>query len=270
MFKSLDGMQKLYLLATRRVDDSGGDDGLELLLTTGPRPGTGGGRENLGLEVHLAHVGEGAVLGVLVHVGHRLVVLLLVVDEAAAVRSSPGALVTLVWMLACVASPVVYKIVRPLEFFTTKVTSVSKLSFMHKLMLLQRVFEFKCHPTIFTRKVSNIRVDLEVNVVCRDLVKSLATFFTAPAVSTNTMRSQMNVDTMSGFEFLPTFLTAVRSVCGVFEEHMELHVALSVELSRTLRTRINGRKTFSATSRSCMACLMLEQLLIVSKVSSTV
>ena len=113
-------------------------------------------------------------------------------------------------------------------------------------------------------------MNLEVYMVGRDLIESLSTFFTAPAVSTNTMRSQMNVDTMSGFEFLPTFLTAVRSVCGVFEEHMELHVALSVELSRTLRTRINGRKTFSATSRSCMACLMLEQLLIVSKVSSTV
>ena len=43
-----------------------------------------------------------------------------------------------------------------LEFLATEVASVSKLSFMHKLMLLQRVFQFKCHPAIFTSKVSDI------------------------------------------------------------------------------------------------------------------
>ena len=73
-------------------------------------------------------------------IAHRLVVLLLVVDEAAAVWARPRALVTLVGMLASVAPPVVYQVIRPLELFTTKVTSVSKLSFVHKLMLLQRVF----------------------------------------------------------------------------------------------------------------------------------
>ena len=96
------------------------------------------------------------MLGVLVHIGHRLTVLLLVVDEAAAVRPSPGALVTLVRMLPCVALPMVNKVVRSLELLATEVTSVSKLSFMHKLMLLQRVFQFKCHPAIFTSKVSDI------------------------------------------------------------------------------------------------------------------
>ena len=138
------------------MDDSGGDNGLELLLTTGSYSRTGGRRDDLGLEVHLAHVGEGAVLGVLVYIGHRLVVLLLVVDEAAAVRPSPGALVTLVRMLPCVAPPMVNKVVRSLELLATEVTSVSKLSFMHKLMLLQRVFQFKCHPAIFTSKVPDI------------------------------------------------------------------------------------------------------------------
>ena len=77
-------------------------------------------------------------------------------------------------------------------------------------------------------------MDLEVDMVCRNLVESFATFFTAPAVSTNTMGSQMNIDTMSGFEFLPTLLAAVGPVCGVFKEHVKLHMALSVELSRTL------------------------------------
>ena len=122
------------------MDDSGGDNRFELLLTTGSYSWTGGGREDLGLEVHLANVGKGAMLGVLVHIGHRLIVLLLVVDEAAAVRPSPRALVTLVGVLPCVAPPVVYEVVRSLEFLATEVTSVSKLSFMHKLMLLQRVF----------------------------------------------------------------------------------------------------------------------------------
>lgn len=91
-------------------------------------------------------------------------------------------------------------------------------------------------------------MNLEVDMVRRNLVESLATFFTAPAVSTNTMGSQMNIDTMSGFEFLPTLLAAVRPVCGVFEEHVQLHMALSVELSWTLRTRIDGWKTLSTTS----------------------
>ena len=122
------------------MDDSGGDNRLELLLTTGSCSWTGRGREDLGLEVHLAHVGKGAMLGVLVHIGYRLVVLLLMVDEAAAVRPSPRALVTLVGVLPCVATPMVYEVVRSLELLATEVTSVSKLSFMHKLMLLQRVF----------------------------------------------------------------------------------------------------------------------------------
>ena len=154
VFEWLDGVKQLDLLSSSRVEDSGGDDGFELLLTTGPR--AAGGWEHLGLEVHLADVGEGTMLGVLVHIGHRLTVLLLVVDEAAAVWASPRALVTLVGMLASVAPPVVYQVIRPLELFTTKVTSVSKLSFVHKLMLLQRVFQFKSHSTIFTGKVSDI------------------------------------------------------------------------------------------------------------------
>ena len=113
-------------------------------------------------------------------------------------------------------------------------------------------------------------MNLEVYMVCRDLIESLTTFFTAPAVSTNTMGSQMNVDTVPCLELFPTFLTAVGSVSGVFEQHVQLHVPLSIELSRTLRTRINGWKTFSAAARSCMACLVLQQLLVVSKVSPTI
>ena len=60
---------------------------------------------------HLADVGEGSVLGLLVNIVDGLSVLLLVVDEAAAVGSCPGTLVTFVGMFACVPSAVVDQIV---------------------------------------------------------------------------------------------------------------------------------------------------------------
>ena len=88
----------------------------------------------------LSDVGEGSMLGLLVDIVARFRVFLLVVDEAAGVRSSPGASVTLVRMFSCVSSSVVDKIVRSLELFTTKVTSVAKLSLVHQLMFLQRMF----------------------------------------------------------------------------------------------------------------------------------
>ena len=91
------------------MKDCRGNNRFELILTV---PWTDGGRgEDLGLELHLANVGEGAMLSVLVHIGYRLTVLLLVVDEAAAVWPRPGALVTLVWMLPSVTPPVINKIV---------------------------------------------------------------------------------------------------------------------------------------------------------------
>ena len=59
----------------------------------------------------VADVGEGPVLGLLVNIVDGLRVLLLVVDEAAAVRPRPGTLVTFVGMFACVASAVVDQVV---------------------------------------------------------------------------------------------------------------------------------------------------------------
>ena len=46
---------------------------------------------------------------------HRLIVLLLVVDERRTIRSGPVASVTLVRMLPSVATPVVYQVVRALQ-----------------------------------------------------------------------------------------------------------------------------------------------------------
>ena len=85
----------------------------------------------------MADVGEGSVLGLLVNIVHRLrPVLLLVVNETAAIRSSPGALVTLVRVFSGVASPVVDQVVRTFELFTTKVTCVAKFCFVNQLVFL--------------------------------------------------------------------------------------------------------------------------------------
>ena len=59
----------------------------------------------------VADVGEGPVLGLLVNIVDGLRVLLLVVDEAAAVRPRPGTLVTFVGMFPCVSSAVVDQVV---------------------------------------------------------------------------------------------------------------------------------------------------------------
>ena len=86
---------------------------------------------------HLADVGEGPVLGLLVNIVHRLrPVLLLVVNETAAIWSSPGALVTLVRVFSGVASPVVDQVVRTFKLFTTKVTCVAKFCFVNQLVFL--------------------------------------------------------------------------------------------------------------------------------------
>ena len=69
----------------------------------------------------------------------RLVVFLLVMDEAAAVGPGPGALVALVRVLARVPPPVVDQVVRTLELFATKVASVSELGLVHQLVLFQGV-----------------------------------------------------------------------------------------------------------------------------------
>ena len=51
-----------------------------------------------------------------------------------------------------------------------------------------------------------------MDMIGGDLVKRLATLFTTPAISTNAVRSKMNVDTVSCFELLSTLITAERSL----------------------------------------------------------
>ena len=137
-------------------------------------------------------------------------------------------------------------------------------------MLLERVLQLEGHPTVLTGKVPDVRVDLEVYMVCRDLIKSLSTLLTAPAVSPDAMGPQVDVDAVPCLELFPTLLTAVRPVCRVFEEHVQLHVTLSVELSRTLRTGIRGRETSPPPARPGVTGLVLQQSLVVCKVPTTV
>ena len=124
MFISVDGLDQFNLRLLLLLE--GRDNWFQLNgLYVG---GRGNGRDwdqlqGVGLQVqriqlsssccHLgvADVGEGPVLGLLVNIVDGLRVLLLVVDEAAAVRPRPGTLVTFVGMFACVASAVVDQVV---------------------------------------------------------------------------------------------------------------------------------------------------------------
>ena len=139
----------------------------------------------------------------------RLVVFLLVVDEAAAVWPGPGALVALVRVLASVPPPVVDQVVRTLELFATKVASVSELGLVHQLVFFQGVFQLEGHAAVFTGKVSDVGVDLQVDMVGRDLVECFATFLTAPTVSSDPVGPQVDVHTMPSFELFPTLIATV-------------------------------------------------------------
>ena len=85
---------------------------------------------------YLADVGEGTMFGLLMNVVDRLGVLLLVVNEAAAVGPCPGALVTLVWVFTSVSASVIDQVVRTFELFTTKITCVAKFCFVNQLVFL--------------------------------------------------------------------------------------------------------------------------------------
>ena len=79
-------------------------------------------------------------------------------------------------------------------------------------MLLQGVFQLEGHATVFASKVSDVGVDLQVDMVGRDLVECFATFFTAPTVSSDPMGSQVDVHTMPSFELFPTLIATVRAI----------------------------------------------------------
>ena len=184
---------------------------------------------------------------------------LLVVDEAAAVGPGPGALVALVRMFSGVTPAVVDQVVRALELFATKVASVSELGLVHQLVLFQGVLQLEGHATIFASKVSDVGVDLQVDMVGGDLVECLAALLAAPAVASDTVGPQVDVHTVTGLELLPALVAAVGTICnivaqnsvtekrevtrltmGMFEENVQLHVTLPVKLARTLRTRITS------------------------------
>ena len=49
------------------------------------------------------------------------------------------------------------------------------------------MFQLESHPTVLTGEFADVRVNFEVDVIGRDLVEGLATLFTAPAVSSDTV-----------------------------------------------------------------------------------
>ena len=88
-------------------------------------------------------------------------------------------------MFPSVTPPVVDQIIRSLELLPTEVAGVTELSLVDQLMLLERMFQFERHPTVFTSEVPHVGVDLEMDMIGRDLVEGLATLFTAPTVATD-------------------------------------------------------------------------------------
>jgi len=209
--------------------------------------------DSLDVALCLTKMSENSMLDLLMDIMNRFCMFLLVVDERTTVRSSPRALVTLVRMLPSVSSSVVDEVIRSLKLLPAKIACVTKFCFVHKLMFLQWMFEFECHPTILTSKISDIWVNFQVDMVSRYLVECFTTFFTAPTVATNSMGPQVNVDTMPRFKLLPTLFTAEGSVLRVFEKNMQLHVSFTIKFSWTVRTIVIGWHALPAFPASCMA-----------------
>lgn len=92
----------------------------------------------------------------LLSIMHNISVFLLVMNEAAAVRSCPITLVALIGMFSRVSSSVVYQVVGTLELLATEVASVSELWFVDQLVLLQGVLQLERHAAVLTSKVPDV------------------------------------------------------------------------------------------------------------------
>ena len=115
-------------------------------------------------------------------------------------------------MFPSVTPPVVDQIIRSLELLPTEVAGVTELCLVDQLVFLQRMFQLERHPAILAGKISDVRVDLEVDVVGGYLVESFPALLTAPAVAADTVGSQVNVHTVPSLELLPALVAAVGTV----------------------------------------------------------
>ena len=88
-------------------------------------------------------------------------------------------------MFPSVTPPVVDQVVRSLELLPTEVAGVTELCLVDQLVFLQRMFQLERHPAILAGKISDVGVDLEVDVVGGYLVECLAALLAAPAVASN-------------------------------------------------------------------------------------
>ena len=118
-------------------------------------------------------------------------------------------------MFSGVTPPVVDQIVRSLELLPTEVACVTKLCLVNQLMFLERMLQFERHPAVLAGEIPDVRVDLEVDVVGGDLVECFAALLTAPAVASDTVGPQVDVDTVTGLELLPALVAAVGTICNI-------------------------------------------------------
>ena len=119
-------------------------------------------------------------------------------------------------MFPSVTPPVVDQVVRSLELLPTEVAGVTELCLVDQLVFLQRMFQLERHPAILAGKISDVGVDLEVDVVGGYLVESFPALLTAPAVAPDTVGPQVDVDTVPGLELLSALVAAVGTVCKYF------------------------------------------------------
>ena len=122
-------------------------------------------------------------------------------------------------MFPSVTTSVVDQVVRSLELLATEVAGVAKLRFVDQLVFLQRMLQFESHPAILARKISDVRVDLEVDVVGGYLVECFPALLTAPAVASDTVGPQVDVDTVPGLELLTALVATVGTICNIEGHH---------------------------------------------------
>lgn len=80
----------------------------------------------------------------------------------------------------------------------------------------------------------------------------------------------MDVDAVPGLELLPALVAAVGTIVGMFEENMELHVTLPVELPGAVRTVVAHWLTLPAPPRLGVTGLVLHQLLLLREIPPAV
>ena len=94
-------------------------------------------------------------------------------------------------------------------------------------MFLQRVLQLERHPTVLAGEVSDVGVNLEMDVIGGDLVKGLPTLLAAPAVAPDTVGPEVDVHTVPGLELLAALITAEGTVCNIILRVMSCYYSIA-------------------------------------------